>query len=175
MTDVLLRLFANGGQIEYIGGVVTLSDGLETAAFLSLFGGNERDRGIEADDSLQWWGNLIERDDDRRYRSRTQAIVRSLPLVPANLRRVEEAAGLDLTWFVESKLARFVRVIASIPALNRLRLDVEIEIQDELFRFAFLVDDSGDDVESIGGPVQVIADGGEDIVDDFGNLIIFEP
>lgn len=137
MTDPLLRQEDDGGSIEFINGRIVVSDGLETAAYLSLFGGNERDSGLEADDALQYWANLIERDEDRKYRSRLQNLLRSLPLIPANLLRIEEAAAADLEWFVTSELASFVRVTASIPAVNRIRIVVEIVINDEDFKFVF--------------------------------------
>lgn len=137
MTDVLLRNFDDGGNIQYINGQVTLSDGLETAAFLSLFGGNERDSGLEADDPLQWWGNLSETLPERLYRSQLQHLVASLPIIPANLRRIEDAAGVDLEWFVSTKLADFVQITASMPGLNTVRLDITIRIVDEEFRFSF--------------------------------------
>ncbi len=137
MTDVLLRQFNDGGNISYVNGQAVLSDGLETAAYLSMWGGNERDSGLEADDALQWWGNLIEPDEDRKYRSRTQNLLRSLPLIPANLLRIEEAAAADLEWFVTSELASFVRTTASIPAVNRVRIVVEIVVNNEDFKFVF--------------------------------------
>jgi len=138
MTDVLLsQLTEDGGGITYANGRAVTSDGLETAAYTSLFGGNERDSGLEADDALQWWGNLIEPDEDRKYRSRTQNLLRSLPLVPANLLRIEEAAAADLEWFFTSGLASFVSVTASIPAVNTVRIVVEIVVNNEDFKFVF--------------------------------------
>lgn len=137
MTDVLLRHFPPGGNIEYINGQVTLHDGLETAIYLSLFGGNERDSGIEADDHLQWWANLSEPDADRIYRSAFQNLIRSLPLIPANLRRMEDAAILDLTWLVDAAGATYISAVASIPALNRVLLTIIIVVSGERFEFEF--------------------------------------
>ena len=137
MTDVLLRQFENGGNIEYRNGRAVLSDGLETDVFNAMFGGNERDSGLEADDALQWWGNLIERNEDRKLRSRTQNLLRSLPLIPANLLRIEEAAASDVAYLFDNGTASFIRVTASIPALNRVRIVVEIVINDEDFKFVF--------------------------------------
>lgn len=137
MTDVLLRNFDDGGDIEYINGQVTLSDGLESTVYLSLFGGNERDSGLGADDSLQWWGNLSETLEENQYRSQLQHLVASLPIVPANLRRIEDAAAVDLEWMVSTKLADFIQVTASMPGLNTVRLDITIRIVDEEFRFSF--------------------------------------
>lgn len=126
---VVPRLFhtADGGEIEIVGGLITMSDGLETAVYLSLFGGNERDSGIEGDAPLQWWGNLTEAEAARQYRSETQHLVRSLPAIPANLRRIEDAVMRDLAW-MDGEIARGIEALASIPARNRVQIDLNVEV-----------------------------------------------
>lgn len=126
MTDVLLRQTPDGGEITVEGGLCLMSDGLEAAAYLSLFGGNEDDAGDVASERRQWWGNLDETDPAGRYRSETGHLIRAAPAVPATLRRVEQAAGRDLAWMVSSGVALRVAASASIPALNRVRLDLTI-------------------------------------------------
>lgn len=128
MTDILLRHAGDGGDLEAIGGRLTLTESPEVAAYLSILGGNERDGGGDADEHLEWWGNKIEQVPARRLRSRTQKLLASLPLVPANLLRFEAAASADLAWFTESKIATYAGAAASIPALNTLRLELRIEI-----------------------------------------------
>lgn len=123
--DVLLYQTNDDGDINVDGGIVAMSGGLETAAYLSLFGGNEQDDGRK-DNPLQWWGNLGE-DPERQYRSETQYLLRSVPAIPANLRRIEEAAVRDLGWFVSSGAATSVSAAASMPGLNKVRLAVTIE------------------------------------------------
>lgn len=132
------RLFhaADGGDIEFRSGVV-MADGLETAAYLSLFGGNDDDDGSEATKSQQWWGNLDEPVAERRYRSATQATLRALPLTTANLRKVEDAARRDLAW-LEKDVADSVTVRASLPARNEILLSVTIRVGDNEFTFPFL-------------------------------------
>lgn len=124
--DVLLFQTNDDGEIEVENGRATLTGGLETAAYLSLFGGNEPDSG-RADDPLTWWGNLAETQPERQYRSETQYLLRSLPAIPANLRRLEQAAERDLAWMVSVNAAASVSATASIPARNRVRLVVRIE------------------------------------------------
>lgn len=136
MTDVLLRQSDNGGEITVEAGLVLLSEGLETAAYLSLFGGNEEDAGGDATE-LQWWGNLIETEPARIYRSETQHLIRSLPAVPRNLRRIEQAAARDLQWMLDTGVATAISVAATIPALNRVRLEVIIETRTERLELAF--------------------------------------
>lgn len=138
MTDPLLRHFDDGGDLDFINGQLVMSDGLETAAYLSLFGGNERDDGSDATLLLEWWGNKIEQLPERRYRSQLQNLLASLPLVPANLRRFEDAGAQDLAWFVDTGLATFLRVIARIPRVNTLEIEINIVIDDVLFQFVFL-------------------------------------
>lgn len=123
--DVRLFHTPDGGSITVTNGEVLLDSGLETAVYLSLFGGNERDSGLQADDRLQWWGNLTERDPARRYRSETQHLLQALPLVPASLRRIEEAARRDVAWLVPA-IASALAVRATMPALDAVRLEIVI-------------------------------------------------
>jgi phage gp46-like protein len=127
---------ADGGEINIPNGDVELSDGLETATYYSLWGGNERDSGSDADLPQQWWGNCGELDPERIYRSQTQNLLRALPAVPANLRRIEDAALNDLAWMTNS-LAKTVTVSARIPALNTIQIDVQIDINGQVFPLSF--------------------------------------
>lgn len=125
MTDVLLRQTVEGGDITIQSGLLLMSEGLETAAYLSLFGGNEDDP-ADTDTRLQYWGNLLDAEHERAYRSETQFLVQSLPAIPLNLRRIEQAALRDLKWMVDTGNAQSTTVEASIPAKDRVRLDVTI-------------------------------------------------
>lgn len=137
MTDVRLFQTENGGEIEIVNGQFVMNDGLETAAYLSLFGGNEEDSGLTATDSLQWWANAWEQDPADKFRSETQFLLRSLPATSGNLRRVEDAANRDLSWLVDRKLARSVEVTASIPKLNTISLRIVIVIDDREYNYVF--------------------------------------
>lgn len=128
MTDVLLRHSSDGGEITAEAGLVAMSDGLETAAYLSLFGGNEDDGGDDGSASEQWWGNIGEVERARTYRSETQFLMRSIPAVPRNLRRFEQAAARDLDWMTTSRVAKSVAVAASIPGVDRVRLAVNVTL-----------------------------------------------
>jgi phage gp46-like protein len=136
MTDVLLRQTNDGGDITVDGGLMLMSDGLETAAFLSLFGGNEQDGG-ESDSTQQWWGNVIEPEPTRRYRSETQYLIRSLPAVPSNLRRIEQAAARDLDWMISTGIAKSIVVAARIPNLDRVTVNVIIVTLREQIQLSF--------------------------------------
>jgi len=134
--DVLLFQTDDGGEINIANGLLEMSGGLETAAYVSLFGGNENDDGL-SENGLNWWANFSETDPAFAYRSETQFLLKSLPATTANLRRIEDAAKRDLAWFIEKKVASSVVVSASIPGLNRVTITVDIEAQGEESSFEF--------------------------------------
>lgn len=125
MTDVLLRQTNDGGDVTIRGGLLLMSEGLETAAYLSLFGGNEDDP-ADADSAQQWWGNLLDVEPERAYRSETQFLVQGLPAIPFNLRRIEQAAARDLQWMLDTGAAQSITVEATIPAVARVRVALVI-------------------------------------------------
>jgi phage gp46-like protein len=136
--DVHLFHTADGGDIQFTNGLIELQDGLETAVYLSLFGGNSDDAGTEATKSKQWWGNLSEPVAERRYRSETQHLLQSLPITSANRRRVEQSAERDLAWLTND-IADSVTVTATIPARNTINLSVAVAVGDNEFTYPFLV------------------------------------
>jgi phage gp46-like protein len=137
MSDVLLYQTNDNGEINVEGGVVELSGGLRTSVYLSLFGGNEDDPG-GSDTTLSWWGNKVEPDPVRRYRSETQYLLASIPAIPKNLRRIEQAVKRDLQWMIEQRAASEIEVSASVPALNRVAIELNIRAQgrEENFNFS---------------------------------------
>lgn len=134
--DVLLEQTTDDGEITVVNGVVTMSGGLETAAYLSLFGGNEDDDG-RPENRKTWWGNLLEVDPAKKYVSETQHLLQAIPATSANLRKIEDAAKNDLNWFLTNNVASSIEVFASIPALNKVGLTVNINAQGEESEFNF--------------------------------------
>lgn len=128
--DVNLFQTNDDGDISVVNGLVEMSGGLETAAYLSLFGGNEDDDG-SSDSVHTWWGNFDETEPPRKYVSETQNLLQALPATTSNLRKIEDAAGRDLAWFVSEGAASSVTVEATIPELNRIKLTINID-QNEL-------------------------------------------
>ena len=135
--DVSLFQTDNDGDITVEGGIVTMGGGLETSAYLSLFGGNEDDDGSQGNNAT-WWANLDEVDPAREYRSETQNLLQALAATSGNLRRIEDAANRDLDWFITNKVASSVNVVASIPGLNKIKLKIDIEAQGEESSFEFV-------------------------------------
>lgn len=130
--DVLLYQTNDDGEINVTNGLVEMSGGLQTAAYLSLFGGNEDDDGL-ADNVKTWWGNVTETENSHKYVSETQNLLGALPITSGNLLRVEDAAKRDLAWFIDEGVATSVSVTASILGLNMIQL--EINIDQESFKF----------------------------------------
>ncbi|MFW6156785.1 MAG: hypothetical protein ACOC7J_05650 [Armatimonadota bacterium] len=129
--DVLLTNTLDGGEIHADGGVIEMSGGLETAVYLSLFGGNREDE-QRAGDPMQWWGNLSEDDPARRYRSETQRILTGLPATSANLLRVEDAVRRDLRPLIDEGVIRSVEVAVSLTGPKRVRIRVRIDGDTDL-------------------------------------------
>lgn len=134
--DVRLYQTDDGGEIAVERGVVEMDGGLETAVYLSLFGGNEDDDG-RPDNPVNWWGNLIEDRPERIYRSETQHLLRALPATSGNLPRIEDAVKRDLAWVVPAGVASEVSASASVIGLNRVKITVSVEAVGSPSRFEF--------------------------------------
>ena len=136
--DILLLFQTiDDGNIIVEDGIVEMSGGLETAAYLSLFGGNEDDNGL-SDTNLIYWGNLDEIDPARQYRSETQHLLQSIPATTGNLRRIEDAANRDLKWFIDKKVASSITVVVTIPGLNKVKIMINIEALGDESSFEFV-------------------------------------
>lgn len=123
--DVLLFNTSDGGEIDFVNGQPKMTSGFETAAYLSLFGGNYADDGL-ADNKKTWWANRNETDPAYKYISRFQNLSRSIPLTTAAIGRLKPAALADLAWFKTSGIADEVLVSMSIPKLNTLKVIIDI-------------------------------------------------
>lgn len=130
--DVLLYQTTDDGDINVENGVIEMSGGLQTAAYLSLFGGNEDDDGRPGNPRT-WWGNTVENEKPRKQISETQHLLEALPITSGNLLIIEDAAKRDLAWFKDAKVATEVTVSASILGLNTIKLSVSID--QESFEF----------------------------------------
>lgn len=121
--DVLLFNTRSGGEINFINGQPEMTRGFDSALYLSLFGGNLLDDGLAANKNT-WWANYNINQPHKRYISRLQNLIRGLPLVSGNLRRIEETAKADLQGFVIEGIASKVEVVATIPKLNYCELAI---------------------------------------------------
>jgi phage gp46-like protein len=134
--DIALRQTVDGGDITLIDGFIEMSGGLETAVYLSLLGGNEQDEG-RLNNPLQYWGNFIEDLPERQYRSRFQHLLASLPAVSSNLRRLEDAALLDLKWMLDTRVVTETFVTLALVSADRVQATIEINADEGRIRLEF--------------------------------------
>lgn len=134
--DVKLFQILNDGDMVIENGVAEMNGGLATAAYLSIFGGNEDDNGRPRD-VKSWWGNFIEDDPSARYISETQHLMQALPLITGNLIRIEDAVSRDLEWFLTEKIASSITVEATIPGVNKVDINVRIVAEGIESTFSF--------------------------------------
>ncbi len=133
--DVKLFNTLEGGEITVEDGFVLMSPGLETAAYLSLFGGNKDDSTRDGD-QLSWWGNIGELTENQ-YRSLTQHLLNSLPITSANLLIIENAVRQDLKWMLDLRIASSIEVVVIVPQRNKIDIIIDIEAQGVRSSFNF--------------------------------------
>lgn len=133
--DVMLFHTSDGGEVQIENGMFVMGDGLFNAFYLSMFGGNADDSGLDSDLARQWWGNTGERTPSRKYRSQTQYLLHSIPAVPYNLRRIEDAVVADTQWLLDEKVVDLISPLATIPGLDRVGILINVEIRGNRFGF----------------------------------------
>jgi hypothetical protein len=148
MSDIRLFHQADGGNLEFDGPDdpttdIKLDTGLETAVYLSWYGGNEHDHGLVRDDNepghnhnFRWWGNLGE-SPERQMISETAHLLLSLPATSNNLLLVEDAAKRDVQWMLDGEYASELAVSVALIAKDRIRLTAQIIINKQQFAVAF--------------------------------------
>jgi hypothetical protein len=136
--DVLVFQTPDGGNITIENNSdVKLTGGFETDFFFSLFGGNEQDSGAEGDKNNLWM-NFLEDDPAFQFRSRTQHLLISLPLVSGNLRKIEDAVKIDLKPYVDSGAITELNVIISIVGPRKVQITINAFADGEKISITFL-------------------------------------
>jgi len=124
--DLLLRDTPDGGDIVIFDGLISSDRALDTAVYLSLFGGNQEDNG-KVKNRKTWWGNTLRGvSESQKLVSRFQAIIFGLPMTTKNIMSAEEAAKLDLQWMIDEKLAD--EILADGRAVSNSRFHLKIQI-----------------------------------------------
>lgn len=134
--DVFLFASRDGADIVVENGLVKMTESFETLSYLALFGGNENDSGVAADPD-NWWGNVIEQDPSRTYRSRTQYILKHLAATTGNIAALRDAVITDIEFILTERIASETEVTITLPALNRVSISVTITAQGEQQEFNF--------------------------------------
>ena len=134
--DVVLRQTLNDGDICLEDGVIVTDGGLQTAAYISLFGGNAADSGSQ-NSPAGWWGNVLETDPARQLISQTQHLLQGIPATSGNLIRIRNAVAADLNWLVSSGVASSVDSVVTITGLNLIRIAINIDAEGEPEQFQF--------------------------------------
>lgn len=127
MTDILLYDTLDGGDIKVEGNRLVRAEGLETAIYLCLFGGNLQDDGSESTSKLQWWGNYGE-PVENQYRSRFQALLNGKPFTSALINQLTEAAISDI---MTMDVVKEVSVDISSPVYKRLDIIIKVTLKNE--------------------------------------------
>ena len=123
--DVVLFQSLDDGDIEVVNGVVTMDGGLQSAVYLSLFGGNFKDDGLK-NNEFGWWGNKLETETNRQLRSETQNLLHGIPSTANNRLRIDQAVRRDLQWMLTERVANEIDVAVTVPDLNQIKIVVTI-------------------------------------------------
>lgn len=127
--DCLLTSTINGFDLVFKEGLIQDCRNFDTAAALSLFGGNEND--LNGKEKETWWGNLVEgTKKDEWIHSEFKAIARALPLTSGNLKKAQAAAERDLSWIKDAG-ADSIKVQLSAANPERVKLRAEVWQEDK--------------------------------------------
>lgn len=112
--DPALVLTENGSDIEFKGGQPVMDQGLQNAAFISLF------------TTSGWWGNDLTEDANKQIGSDFEEVARQAITVTA-IRKIQAAAERALKWMVDSGLALATAARATNPRTGQLDVGVGIQ------------------------------------------------
>ena len=93
--DIHFYQTLDGGEVNFENGLIEMTRMLESSVYLCLVGGNAEDDGTPSGKKYEWSGNEDE-PDDKRFRSRFQALLNGKPITSQLIRDLGEAAALDI-------------------------------------------------------------------------------
>jgi len=135
--DVRIYHTNDNGEINIVNGTTELTGGFDSLIYLALFGGNSDDPGGQ-DTTLSWWGNLLENEESKQYRSKTQYLLRGLPATSANLQRLKVAVEKDLQFLLDLSIASSIDISVRIPALNKIEISGSVKAEGNKTDFLFV-------------------------------------
>lgn len=121
--DLKLYNVGIGSDCDIVNGQPVLDEGLENAVYMSLFS------------SPGWWGNALI-DESEQHISTLENIIDEQPLTNETRLNIEEAARNALAWMISDGIAQNIEVSATIPAIGRADLVIEI-FQPERVEFKY--------------------------------------
>ena len=110
--DIYLFNTLDGGNISIENGEILMDGGLDSATYISLFS------------RFDWWGNDISKDPEKMTSNLSSIFDRTL----TNQTRLDaiELSRQALNWMIDENIAKEINVLATIPAINALLLEIEI-------------------------------------------------
>ena len=121
--DVFLFQTNDGGEICILNGIVEMRGSLETTSYLAIYGGNVADRGDE-NSEFTWWGNIGENQPEKKYISRFQNMIQSLPLTSSNLLRAKDALMTDLNFLLDEGTINSLEINMAVEGRNTLKIEI---------------------------------------------------
>lgn len=113
--DVLLFQTLNDGDMSITDGIVRMTQGLETAVYLSLFS------------PVDTYLNEAAETKDEKLSSKTDEVIQNKPQSSKNYQLLVQAVEADLNWLTQNNHARSVSASVSSDGLNRVIISIVIE------------------------------------------------
>lgn len=113
--DLLLFQSLDGGNINVDNGIVQMTQGLETAVYLSLFSPED------------WYGNYTVDINSGKLQSKTDAIITTYPQTSKYYQLLTQAIDSDLKWLIDEGLANAITSSVTAEKLNRVNINITIE------------------------------------------------
>ncbi|AUR89533.1 hypothetical protein NVP1124O_32 [Vibrio phage 1.124.O._10N.286.49.B1] len=113
--DVLLFQTLNDSDMSITDGIVQMTQGLETAVYLSLFS------------PVDTYLNEAAETNDEKLSSQAEAIIQNKPQSSKNYQLLVQAVNADLKWLVTNGNANSIDTSVSSDGLNRVIISITIE------------------------------------------------
>ncbi|AUR98035.1 hypothetical protein NVP1246O_28 [Vibrio phage 1.246.O._10N.261.54.E10] len=113
--DVLLFQTLNDSDMSITDGIVQMTQGLETAVYLSLFS------------PVDTYLNEAAETNDEKLSSQTEAIIQNKAQSSKNYQLLVQAVNADLKWLMTNGNAKSIDTSVSSDGLNRVIISITIE------------------------------------------------
>lgn len=115
--DLLLRTSEKGDvDIKISNGQPVMTDGIENAAFLSIF-------------CKEWWGNSVTDDDNEKFDSKFESVL-SKNLSNYTRLEAEDLAISALRWMESSGMVKKITISSKILSIKNLEISILFDQPD---------------------------------------------